>query len=165
MSDDKTRELVPATPPEKPPTAPPVALATFFGDDGRSTVMSFDARTAEGRQLLQKCEEEPDKPLKEMSNLKLKIKHVYARTIELERPETGEMVPATRICLVTTDGKVHACVSEGVRQSVGRLIRGHGIPPWSNGVPVTVTLKTLDSKRQWLVLLEDFESPQARDKR
>jgi hypothetical protein len=142
------------------PAAPPAAtLANFFGDDGRSTVMSFDPRSAEGRQLLQKCEEEPDRPLKELTNLKLRLKHVYAKAIELARPETGELVPATRICLVTTDGKVHACVSEGVRQSIGRLIRGHGIPPWPAGVPVTVTLKTLDSKRQWLTLLEDFDAP------
>ena len=82
-------------------------LADFFGGIDRAEVTSFNTATAEGRQLLQKCEEEPDKPLKELVNLKLRLKHVYAKRIELVRPETGELVPATRICLITNDGKTY----------------------------------------------------------
>lgn len=159
MSEGNTREVVPVTPTAPASDSPLALFGAVFGRDQGGELASFDTRTVEGRQLLQKCEEEPDKKVKEMANLKLKLRHVYAQRIELTRPETGESVPALRICLITTDGQVHPCVSEGVRQSIWRLIRGHGLPPWKAGIPVTVSLKTLGPQRQWLTLLEDFDTP------
>lgn len=136
-------------------------FAELFGRGTAGELSSFDTRSVEGRQLLQKCEEAPDQSLRTAVNKSIRVRHVYAQRIELVNEQTAEAVPATRICVIATDGRVYACVSEGVRQSVWRLIRGHGLPPWKDGIPVTVTLKELGNKRQWLTLLEDFDTPAA----
>lgn len=148
-----TTALVPATKEQ--------ALQSLFGNTAGGEVCSFDLTTPEGRRLLQSCEELPDGTLKGHVNKRLRIVHVYAKVIELTSEATGEIFPATRICVATTDGQVYSCVSEGVRQSLWRLMRGHGLPPWKGGVEVEVQLRDLASKRQWLTLLEVFDKPAA----
>lgn len=159
MSNETNGAVAPIPP--TPPTAPSgaVALADMFGRPDRQAVCSFDLSKPEGRQLLQKCEEEPDKAVRELANMELELQHLYAKVIDYVNPETGEAYPLLRICLVTKDGQVHACCSDGIRQGVVRLIAGHGLPPWKTPVKVRIALKALADKKQRLTLLEVFDKP------
>src|SRR4051794_26088264 len=122
-------------------------------------VCSFDLTTPAGRQLRQKCEEEPDRQARELVNMELLLQHVYAKVVDYTNPETGETYPLLRICLVTADGKVHPCASEGVREGLWRLMEGHGFPPWKTPIRVVLALKALKSGHQRLALLEVFQPP------
>jgi hypothetical protein len=126
---------------------------------GAEAVCSFDLKTPAGRELLQKCEEEPDKPVRELVNMELQLQHVYARVVDYTNPETGEVYPILRICLVDDKGNVHPCASDGVRDSLVRLMAGHGMPPWKKPIPVRIALKALKNSRQRLTLLEVFDQP------
>lgn len=134
-------------------------LAGLLLKEGRVAQCSFDLRTVAGRELLQKCEEEPDKPVRELANMEFKLAHLYARVFDYTNKETGETYPLLRICLVTSDGQVHACCSDGIRESLVRLIAGHGMPPWKEPIPVRIALKALADKKQRLTLLEVFPKP------
>lgn len=135
------------------------ALVGVLLKAGNPVVCSFDLKSPAGRELLQKCEEEPDQPVRELANLEFRVQHVYARVVDYTNPETQEVYPILRICLVTTDGKVHPCASDGIRDSLLRLILGHGEPPWKDGIPVRIALKALKDKKQRLTLLEVFPKP------
>jgi hypothetical protein len=137
------------------------ALGVFATDD-RVAVTSFDPRTPEGRQLLQKCEENTDDKVRSLINEELVIRDVYAKVIDYQRPDSDEVIPLLRVCLITTDGKVYGTVADGVRESVLRLMTGHGLPPWKAGVRVKVRQKPTRNERVRLWLEEQFDSPKGR---
>jgi hypothetical protein len=139
------------------PPAPP--LLALLGTNDRLPVCSFDLKSVAGRQLLQKCEEEPDTPVREMANMQLRLQHVYAKVIDYTNQESDEVYPLLRICLITTEGKVHACCADGVRESLLRLMAGHGLPPWKDGIPVEIRLKATKKGFNRLTLLEVFDAP------
>lgn len=138
------------------PVQQPNDLAGLLFKAGNPAVCSFDLKTPAGRELLQKCEEEPDKPVRELVNMELRLQHVYARIVDYTNPETQEVYPILRICLIDTSGNVHPCASEGIRDALIRLMQGHGLPPWKDGIPVRIALKALKDKKQRLTLLEVF---------
>lgn len=159
MADENNGEVVPVppTPPNKPEAVNP--FRDVLSKPDRPMVCSFDLSTVEGRQLRQKCEEEPDKQARELVNLELKLQHVYAKVVDFTNQETGETYPLLRICLVTDEGKVHPCASEGVREGLWRLMEGHGFPPWKRPIKVVLQLKPLKNGHQRLALLEVFDKP------
>lgn len=161
MSEEKSPATNGQTGGELVPVPAVPALALAFSNQSGRTVCSFDMSKPAGRELMQKCEEEPDGTLVSMIGKRLLIEHIYAKPIELESPETHELIPVLRICVVTPDRKVYTCCSEGVRQSIGRLMDGRKLPPWSPPVPVDVTLRQTSKGRNWLTLLEDFSAPAA----
>jgi hypothetical protein len=159
MPDEKNGALanLPADVPAK--ISGPTGLAELLLKEQKPAVCSFDLKSAAGRELMQKCEESPDQPVRELANTEFRLQHVYARVFDYTNKETGEVYPLLRICLVSTDGKVHACASDGIRESLLRLMAGHGLPPWKDGIPVRIAIKALGNSRQRLTLLEVFDAP------
>lgn len=159
MPDEKNGDQAPAPSQAVTHFMPPNDLSQVLFKAGQPAVCSFNLSTPAGRELLQKCEEEPDRPVRELVNTELLLQHVYARVVDFTNKETGEVYPILRVCLVDTDGKVHPCASDGVRDALLRIFAGHGVPPWKNGVRVRIALKALSNSRQRLTLLEVFDQP------
>jgi Phage Single-stranded DNA-binding protein len=158
MPEKNGQELAALPPSSAPPPAALNPFADVFGSGPDGVVSSFKLNSTEGRYLAQKCAEVPDESLRELVNGKIAIEHIYAHRIDLPHPETGELVPCLRTCLITTEGRVHACVSDGVRQSVGRLIAGHGLPPWKPALVVTVKQKPTKNGRVRMFLWDESAS-------
>lgn len=137
----------------------PDALQAITGRAAITRYMSFNPKTAEGRILLDKCSVAADDRVKKQVNLPLRIQDIFLHRITLINPDTAEVLETTRTCLITPDGKVLACVSAGVVEAVIRLIDGHGLPPWTGGIPVKVLLQDRPNGRQWLTLVNDESAP------
>jgi hypothetical protein len=158
VSEEKTSALAPLANGDQPPTtAPPALVAAFMPDDNRA-VCSFDLKTPHGRMLLQKCEEAPDEPVRELVNRRIDLVHVYAKPVEKVDEQTSEVVHFLRICLVDANDQVHACASGGIRDGIARILAGRGVPPWKPPVPVEIKLKVLKDSKQRLYLLEVFDA-------
>lgn len=148
-------------------TVPPAAnsaqaLAALFGGEALARFCSFDPKTPAGIMLLDKCEESPDQRLREITNVKLALVHVYGHLVDVIHEETGTVQSRLRTCLIDKSGQVYACVSEGIRKSVVRLVTQHGLPPWPAGVPVIVKVRVLANGHNWLYLTNDPEAQPAK---
>lgn len=155
MKNDQVAELPPA--PQAVAPNSPEAMRQLFGEGKADRFITFDPKTPEGIALLDKCEETADEPLRTLSNLELRLQHVYAHLVDIVNKETGEVVPRLRTCLITTEGKVHACVSDGIRDAVLRLALQHGLPPWPKGIPVKVLLRPTKTERIRMTLVNVVE--------
>jgi hypothetical protein len=158
MSEEKNEALVPVNPAVSASVQPMNPFVEVFAKAGKPEVCSFDLKTPAGRQLLQKCEESSDLKVLENAGKTFRLKHVYAKTIDYTNEQTGETYPLLRICLVDADDRVLSCCSDGVREGLWRLMKGHGFPPWKDGIPVEVGIKKLGGARQRITLLEVFPS-------
>lgn len=127
-------------------------LMQAFGGQSAISFCSFDSTTPEGMFLLDKCEEAPDKQLREMANLEFNMTGFYMHFVDLPGKSEGETVQAVRTCLISDEGEVYACCAEGIRKSVIRLVKQHGLPPWKGKVPVVVHLKSIGEGRNWLTV-------------
>lgn len=156
MSADKNGS---AEPSQSVPDTAVANVSTFsqvLGTEDRPSIASWDLTTPDGRELLQKCEETPDEKVRELVGQEIVVAHVYAKIVDYTNEQTSEVYPITRICLVTPEGKVHACAADGVRDSINRLSMGRGYPPWKVPVRVKVAQKETKKGRVRLVLLEVF---------
>lgn len=141
------------------PTGSAVAIAGLFGDLAGSAYCSVSEKAPNYARIIAKCEEEPDGRLAEHVNTPIVITDVYAHRVELTSTETGEVVPVVRCCLIGKDGKVYSAVSEGIRKSIFRLMRSHGVPSWPKGITVIPKVRKLAGGHQWLWLAEPEEQP------
>jgi hypothetical protein len=151
--------LVPSEPPKPPDDVAVAGFGDVFGRPDRPIVCSFNLKTPQGRELLQKCEEASDESLRELVNSELVIEHVYGKVFDYVNPTTQEVYPLLRIVVVTTDGQAHGCCADGVRESIWRLMAGHGPPPWKGGIHVVAKLKPTKKGFNRLTLLEVFAKP------
>lgn len=140
---------------EAAPYELPVTLAELAGVERTVRYISFNPKTDDGRALMDKCRVAPDDRVLKRANLPFKLRDVYMHRVTLANKDTGEVFPATRTCLITTDGEVLACCSRGVVDGVLAMIDGHGMPPWPTGIPVKVLLQPLSNGHQWLTLVND----------
>lgn len=162
MSTNNTA-LVPADDPNDDAIAVPAGFGSLLSAPDADRMASWDLTTAKGRELLQRCEEEQDKKVRELINLEIEVEHIYCKRIpDFADPETGEIRPILRISLVTPDGKVYGCSANGVRESILRLSQGRGFPPWKPAVKVRVSQKPGRGANQRLVLLEIFPQPKGK---
>lgn len=154
-TDNNNGNGVPSAKPDQA-VATVATFAHVLGFEDRPSIASWDLTTPEGRELLQRCEETPDEKLRELVNQEILVQHVYAKIVDYTNEATSEVYPITRICLITPEGKVHACAADGVRDSINRLSQGRGYPPWKVPVRVKVAQKITKKERVRLVLLEVF---------
>lgn len=145
------------------PVADPAAgFLSSFMPEQRDIYVSFDPKTPRGRMLLQKCEEAEDDKLRTLIGEELVITDVYSKLIDFNPEGSAEVIPLRRVCLITADSKVYGTVADGVRESVFRLAKGHGLPPWPKGVKVKVRQKPTRAERVRLWLEEVFDAPKPR---
>lgn len=97
----------------------------------------------------------PTKRLKEMVNLEVEVKNIYAETIDFIDRETGESVPGVRIVLIAPDGTSYQASSKGVFSSVSKLLQIFGEPKrWKN--PVKIRPKEVSKGTDRNVLVFDI---------
>lgn len=94
----------------------------------------------------------PDDKLSNHINEKIKVRDVYAETIEVANEETGELEKAPRIVLIDVDGKSYQCVSAGIFGALRKLIAVFGEPTWEQGI--TVKVKQIPTKRGSMLTLD-----------
>ena len=155
MSKENGSELAEIPPQQLRVQSTGDAFSEAFGRGPAGELASFKLDSPEGRYLSQKCAEAPDEGLSNMVGQTILVRHVYAHRIELPHPESGELVPCLRVCLITPENAVHACVSDGVRLSVGRLIGGHKMPPWEPPLKVTVRQQRTKNKHIRMFLWDE----------
>ncbi len=146
--DDVAREVVPIN-----------QFQHVLGRADRPMVCSFNLTTPEGRDLLQRCEEAPDAQIRSIVGELFEIKHVYAKVVDKIDEQTGEAFPILRICLVNKEGTIVACASDGIRESLVRLMAGHGFPPWNDGIRVAFKQRSTRGPRVRLYLMELIDKP------
>lgn len=157
----ETKALAPINP--APPAEMPAGLQ-LFGQLGE-TYCSLPRTDPRYAAVYYKMAEQSDGPIIEQLGKPIRVEHVYARPVTLVREETGEEVPCIRICLMTPEGEVYSCTSEGVRKSIFVLMEIHGLPPWKDGIAVTPTLKRLAGGRQWLQLVPVMPEPEGKKRK
>jgi hypothetical protein len=131
-------------------------VASFLEEDGYPVVCSFDLATPEGRELQQKCEIDETEKLADWIGMPFRIEHVYATHVDKAGRVEGEYQTIRKICIVNTEGHIFHCFSGGIAQSIMRLIAGHGMPPWPDGLDCEIREQRLPNKRVKFHLAERF---------
>lgn len=79
----------------------------------------------------------PQKRLKEMINIEISLKHVYAETVTFIDEETGEGVPGVRIVFIDDKGVSYQAASRGVYTCTQKLFQIFGTPDtWKKPVKI-----------------------------
>lgn len=79
----------------------------------------------------------PQKRLKEMVNMEINLKHVYAETITFIDKETGEGVPGVRMVFIDDKGVSYQAASRGVYTCTQKLFQIFGMPDtWKKPVKI-----------------------------
>lgn len=68
----------------------------------------------------------------------LSISDIYAENVNFVDDETGEISEGVRIILVDENGVGYACASNGIFNSIKKLMILFGEPTWSPAIPVKV---------------------------
>lgn len=143
-----------------PATPQNESFAQTFGVDQLRPFMTFDPKTPEGRKLLDKCDEAADWKLSDMNGMRFKLIGFYGSFVPLPGPTPGEVRNVLRTCLITDDGEVLACMSNGVRASIVRLCEQWGLPPWRSPIAVQVVFKPTKYDNDRIVILNDDTPPE-----
>lgn len=133
-------------------------------EDGKY-ILDFSSAQASYCSLVPKTQEEkvnffnavnsPTKRLKEMVNLEVEVKDIYAETINFTDKETGEIVPGVRIVLISPSGESYQASSKGIFSSVSKLLKIMGEPnTWKK--PVKIRPKEVSKGADRNVLIFDL---------
>lgn len=66
----------------------------------------------------------------------IEIQDMVAHVIELEDENSGEMVKAMRVVLLSPDGTGYHAISQGIASSMQKLIATIGQPPWVPAIKI-----------------------------
>lgn len=121
-----------------------------------STFCSMQVKTDEDRKKLFNAMSNPTGRVKDMVNLKLKIKDIFCESAEVNHVDeaTGVVTQVTlpRIVLITDKGESYQAVSTGIFNAVKRLITVFGPPTWET--PIEVTVKQITKDKNNILTLE-----------
>jgi hypothetical protein len=82
------------------------------------------------------------------------IQHLCWHYVEIESAESGELVPAWRIILISPSGERVAFVSLSIFKAIKLLSHVHGEPPWDPPVLAGLGLKKTRQGRNWYTLTD-----------
>lgn len=115
-----------------------LALASIIGGSSTPFFTSIDARTPEGKILLFKVSEETDHKIDEVLDTVIDLRDVYVSQATKNDGRTGEVMSLTRCVLIDKGGVSYSTFSDGIAESVKKLIGIYGMPPWI--MPLSVRL-------------------------
>lgn len=118
-------------------------VSELVGGDSLKAVCSVKAEDAASKAIVFNAATNPDYKLKSCINKKIRLKDLYAETIELMNDETGEIVNVPRIVLIDEDGASYECVSVGMFSAIRKLVAVYGEPTWYPPLEVTVKEKAV----------------------
>lgn len=101
---------------------------------------SYRPKTDEDKVKFFNAINSPSKRLKEMVNMPVKVKDIYAERCEFVNQETGEVTPGVRMVFISDTGESYQAASKGIFTSTQKLLGVMGRPEsWKK--PVTIVPK------------------------
>lgn len=103
----------------------------------RNSFCTFNPTTQEEKIDFYNQVNTPQKRLKEMINMEITLKHVYAETITFIDTETGEGTPGVRMVFIDDKGVSYQAASKGVYSCTQKLFQIFGMPSeWKKPVKI-----------------------------
>lgn len=137
----------------------------IFAQTLNSVYCSLVPKTEEERQLRYHASTASDGKLMQRANIPMRIRHVYAERVQKTDDKTGEVIPLIRVAVITDEGKVYDCTSNGIRKCIAKMIESWGMPPWGpEGIPCMVTITQPKPDRLWPQLVIVSQPRQTEEK-
>lgn len=132
----------------------PVSLSI---SDGR-VKMSFSPKTIEGAKKLIQATLHECKKLEDMRDKELLITDYLSHPAQTAGDTEGEVKEFTRIVVFDNNGEAYSCGSLGVDKALALLELTRGKAPWNPPAKVTVRIRRLANKNNWMILEPDLDS-------
>lgn len=132
---------------------PPAATPAMFRTPDEFAGMVYSSLPVERRDEFLVALQSDATPVREMAGRIIEAEHIIAHRIEMIDTETGELIEADRIVLMTPAGDMFGCVSSGIRRSIQLLMATYGMPPWSPAIPLAMVEKQTRKGRRMYQLL------------
>lgn len=116
-------------------------VAELVGGDSLKAVCSVKAEDAASKAIVFNAATNPDYKVKSCINKKIRVKDLYAESIEVVNEETGEIVNVPRMVLIDDEGASYECMSVGMFSAIRKLVAVYGEPTWDPPLEVTVKEK------------------------
>lgn len=113
---------------------------------------SFNPKTQQEKAEFFNMVNNPEKRLKEMVNLEIELRDIYAEQCEFVNAETGAISPGVRIVFIDTNGVAYQAASKGIFTSTQKLLQIMGEPrTWKE--PVKIRIKEVSKAADRNVLV------------
>lgn len=113
---------------------------------------SFQPKTVEEKAKFFNMVNSPEKRLKEMVNLEIALKDIYAEQCEFIDKENGDVTPGVRIVFIDDKGVAYQAASKGIFSSTQKLLSIMGEPKtWK--APVKIRVKEISKGPERNVLI------------
>lgn len=104
---------------------------------------SMAAKTVEEKKKLFNAINATGKQLKDMVNMDLDVRHVYAETVEFVDKADGTVTPGVRMVIIDDNGESYQTCAQGVFSSLQKMFSIYGEPnSWKS--PIKVKVKQLN---------------------
>ena len=130
-------------------------------DDNKNLIMeaadkkeycSMVCSTMEEKKMLFNAITNPNARLKDMINMEIDLRHVYAETCNFVSREDGTVQEGVRMVLITDDGSSYQCASKGVFNSITKLFKIVGEPnTWDGAVKIRVKQISMAADKNVLI--------------
>jgi hypothetical protein len=134
-----------------------VPVGVMIGKTGTPKAFTFDPKSPEGREMYQRCEVSDTLDLGENLGAEFSLKHVYASVVVTSPKEGKPSERLTKLCLISSDGRIYHTFSSGVADSLRRIFECHGAPLPECGVRVRIIQKTFPGPVRKYFLVEVFD--------
>lgn len=114
-----------------------------FGRGGGRIATSLNLESDAGKVAFTRCFGESDGHLAEMVGQPICVCDYLIHDYVKLDVTTGEIKELFRFCVITKDGDVYECGSEGLLRSFKMLTFAYGVPPWPAGKTLVVKSKRL----------------------
>jgi hypothetical protein len=112
-----------------------------YGDVGGRMNTSLDLSTDAGRKQLTACFDKEPKALTQSVGQPVLVRDYVIHTYPHTDPKTGEVSERFRLILIDMDGVAWSTGGGTLLNSFKMITFGHGMPPWTEGLIMTVRSK------------------------
>lgn len=132
------QELIPTA------TEVPSMLSKLVGESNQYYT-SLPQESFNDKTIVQRAASTEDVKISDVKDGKWITRHLFASTVQLVNEESGEINLATRVAMISPDGKICSCVSEGAVNSIRQIVASFGRPPWEP--PLTLVFESRKTRR------------------
>lgn len=128
--------------------------------DLTTAVMSYSSlvpKTDEEKSMFFNLINNPTKKLRDAINMEIKLKHVYAETVDFIAEETGDITPGVRMVFISDDNVSYQSASVGIFNCTKKLFSLFGEPSkWKK--PITIIPRQVSKGEKKVVLTFDIKA-------
>ena len=106
---------------------------------------SLKGATREEKMAMYNAVNSPDYKLSDFTGKVIEIKDVVIEQVQLTEESSGEVKNQARVVLIDVKGKSYQCVSNGIYNSIKKIIAIFGEPTWDE--PVNVEVQNLSTAK------------------